>query len=531
MTPATAAASGLRPAASGRSPASALAPLVAAIGLATALALAAAVGSGDPFASLAPVLVLGALVTAWFAPLRVTLLAAMFVGLAADRPGDSQGRWASPIVSLGGLAFQNLNKLIDIEWLKFSGVFLLLACLLVVHAYRVLSRGSRDRAAIRPAAPLHWAISISALTLLAAAAFGWIRGGDVQMAKIQTQGFLQVLAAAYLFSVSLRGPRDYRIAGTLIVAAACIKATMAVWVTLTLPAEFPNQWGVMEEMEYATSHGDSLLFAAAIAVLVAPLVDRPGARQLRWAILLMPLLMLGLYANDRRIGWAQAGLVVVVLVLMNLRTLLTRRTVRLGMMLSPLVLAYVLVGWSSSSRVFAPVRLVRGLVVQQRTDGSIDRSTLYRDVENYNLVYTFRSNPLLGTGFGHPFRELAKGDDISVGFREYAYLPHNSILALWAFSGAAGFTGILAAVLVALFLAARAHAHAALRDQRIAAAASFSCITAYLLHCWGDIGFTEATAIFVVGLAMAVAGQMAADADAWPARWRRHAARYRAHNR
>ena len=119
------------------------------------------------------------------------------------------------------------------------------------------------------------------------------------MAKIQGQAFLQLMAAAYLFGVSLRGPRDYRTAGKLIVAAACVKAIMAVWVRLSLPSEFPNEWGVMTELEYATSHGDSLLFACAIAVLVGPLVYRPRARQLGWTLLTLPILM--------RVSWPTIG--------------------------------------------------------------------------------------------------------------------------------------------------------------------------------------------------------------------------------
>ena len=141
-----------------------------------------------------------------------------------------------------------------------------------------------------------------------------------------------------------------------------------------------------------------------------------------------------------------------------------------------------------------------------------------RDAENYNLVYTFRSNPLMGTGFGHPFAQPARLDDISRGFREFAYLPHNALLGLWAFTGAMGFVGILAPVVIALFLAARAQAHAIEPAHAIAATSSLGFIGAYVLHMWGDIGFTEAHSIFLVGLAIGVAGQVAIDTGAWRGR-------------
>ena len=139
--------------------------------------------------------------------------------------------------------------------------------------------------------------------------------------------------------MSLRGPRDYRIAGRLIVAAACIKAAMAVWIRFTLPSPYLTSDGVMTEMHYATSHGDSLLFACAIIVLFVPLLYPPRARQLRWVLVTLPLIVAGLFANDRRIAWVQIALGLVVLVGMNLRQVLTRRVVLIGVALSPVVLA------------------------------------------------------------------------------------------------------------------------------------------------------------------------------------------------
>jgi uncharacterized membrane protein len=426
------------------------------------------------------------------------------------------------VQTIGGLLFQNLNKVIDIEALKFSGVFLLLACLLVVRAYRLAHGRALDTSrVVRPAAPVHWGIALGLVTVIAFVAYGWLRGGDIQMAKIQVQGYLQLLAAAYLFSVSLRGPRDYRTAATVVVAAACVKAGMALWVRVSLPSAFPNQWGAMADLEYATNHGDSLLFAGAIAVLIGPLIYQPTSRHLRTVLLCVPLIAAGLIANDRRIAWVEVALVLIVAVALNLRRLVTPGVVRAGLWLSPFLLAYVLAGWWLPARVFAPVHLVRNLVVETRTDGTLDRSTLYRDAENYNLVYTFRSNPLIGTGFGHPFGRPAQMDDISQGFREFAYLPHNSILGLWAFTGAVGVTGLLMVLVIAMYLAVRAHDQAAEWQHALAAAVAVGTIGAYVLHGWGDIGFTEPAAIFLVGLAVAIAAQTATDTGAWPLRWRR----------
>jgi hypothetical protein len=481
----------------------------------------AAVPGSDTFVLLSsPLLCIALLVLASIAPLRWTLCVAMFLSLATDRPGDSEGRWASPFIAVGGVMFQNLNKFISIEALKFSGVFLLVGYLLLVRSVRVLNGRARDTAgSLKPAAPIVWCLVLGVVAAFGSVAFGMLRGGDIQMAKIQIQTYLQLLGVAYLFSVSLRGERDYRVLATVIVAAAAVKALMAVWIRSTLPPLVSDEWGIAREMEYATNHGDSLLFACASAILLGPLFHQPNRRQI-WSFLFFgAVIVAGIVANDRRIAWVQTAFALGVLLFMNPTSVFSRRTLRFVTVASPVLLLYLVLGWSSASRVFTPVQFVRNLVLAERIDGSIDRSTLFRDVENFNLVYTFQGNPLLGTGFGHPFQELVRGDDISV-FKEYAFLPHNSLLGLWTFTGGAGVTGLLAIFVVTLFFAIRSHSRARSPNQAIAATASIGCLVAYLVHMWADIGFSEAPTIFLMGLAIAVTSQLALTTGAWPSRWR-----------
>lgn len=491
-------------------------PVAVAVILGGATVATALVSNGNPIATVAPVLAGVALWLIWMAPLRVTLAVAMFIGLAADRPGDTDGRWASPFVTLGGLTFQNLNKLVAVDALKFSGLFALLAYLLVIRGYRWLTGRQRDTAgSLQLAAPMRAAMALAVCTLLACVAFGALSGGDLQMAKIQVQAYLQLLAVAYLFGVSLRGPRDYRMLGGVIVAAACVKALMALWVRAVLPPAFPDHWGVMRELEYATNHGDSLLFTAALAVLTAPLFFVPTRRQRMTFLLTAPLIVAGMVANDRRIAYVQAGLAIAAFFALHPRSAPSRKAARLIFLASPLLVVYLVVGWSSASRVFGPVQFVRNLVSPERSDGSLDRSTLFRDIENFNLVHTYRLSPILGSGFGHPFETAVVGDQLP-DFKEYGFLPHNSMVGLWGFTGVVGFTGIFISIIVAMFLAIRSQAYARAAEHKMAATVALGSLMAYLIHLWGDIGFTEAPTILLVGLAMAISGQLALATGAWP---------------
>jgi len=75
---------------------------------------------------------------------------------------------------------------------------------------------------------------------------------------------------------------------------------------------------------------------------------------------------------------------------------LKRKLARLAVYsLLPLLL-YGRVGWNSQSAVFSPVQKVRSMV-----DADRDASTLWRDLENFNLISTYADNPVLGSGFGH----------------------------------------------------------------------------------------------------------------------------------
>lgn len=495
-------------------------PAIVMLLLTVATAVTTVLSNGHIMGALAPLLIGAALWFVWTAPLRVTIAIAMVIGLSVDKMGDADNHWHSPFVMVGSALFQNLDKVVPIDVLKFSAVFLIVALLLVVRVYRVLIGRSRDtEGSLAPASPMLWAFGAALVGIGVAVVAGVIQGGDFQDAKVQVQAFLQLIGVAYLLSVSLRGPGDYRSLGTMIVFAAFIKAVLAVWLRAILPPEYPDSMGVMRELEYVTSHGDSIVFAAASAALFGPLFHQPSRRHVAVFFLVMPILIAGIWANDRRIAWVEVGLVLATFIVMNPGSIFTRRFARMVVLMSPILAVYTLVGWQSASRVFAPIGLIRNIVQAERVDGSLDRSTLFRDLENFNLVYTFSMNPVVGIGFGRRFQTAVEEDELT-DFSDYGFLPHNSVMGIWAFSGVVGFTGIFSTIIVGFFLAARAHARALTAGQAMSAAAAIGLLLSYLVQLWADIGFTEAPTIFVVGIALAIAAQMATATGAWPAHWR-----------
>ncbi len=66
-------------------------------------------------------------------------------------------------------------------------------------------------------------------------------------------------------------------------------------------------------------------------------------------------------------------------------------------------------------------------------------SNMYRTIENYDLKYTAKQNPLLGAGFGTKFLQPLRLPDISQHDRNYLYIPHNTLYWVWMRLGLIGF--------------------------------------------------------------------------------------------
>jgi hypothetical protein len=458
-----------------------------------ATAGAAAIGDGNVAVGLLPALSVAIMLGLWSTPLRYVLFAMLFLALALDSPGDSAGFWHSPAAPFGRLLFENLNKTIPVPALKIS-IFVVFAGLLVLASWfrrapsAQLSTGALAR-------PLRGAFVISGLTVVISAVHGIGAGGDIQMINMQVQPFLMTLIMGYVLATSVVTERDVVQLGRVVIAAACVKATMAVWVRQVVGLSY-------ERVTYATTHGDSLSFVTAAALLVAAVIG--GQIRRTWlAIGLLMVILAGIQANNRRIAWMELFAIIGTLYWIWPASRGKRRLTRAALAISPILLVYIGIGWNSSASIFAPVHVFRSV-----EDGDIDRSTLYRDLEDFNLVATFNDAPLIGSGLGRPFKQVIKLDDISKAFPQWEFMPHNSILWLLSATGVFGFIGIWATPITVLLLAARSYWRPVSAADRVAAFVVIATVEAYVIQCWGDMGFSENKAMILIAITLAVTNRL-----------------------
>jgi hypothetical protein len=477
---------------------------VAALGLLTLWVILAA--NGNVLLGLSPIALALVLFAMIRVPLRYSLVALGFLCLVLENPSEAFAMrlWASPLAPLGAVMLQHLNLTIPIPALIFSGLDVALLLIVGIWAVRRLAGVQVDlRGNIAAATPLRRAGIVCLATIGGVWAFGMARAGfSFGNSLWQIFRVVYLPCVFLLFCAALRGPAELRPLGVALIAAAVLRAAMAVWVRHLFPDTLI--------MPHATTHADSMLFSDAFLMVLVIFFERPTRRTLLLLVMVLPLLCVGMIANNRRLVWVELGISLIVIYSITPMTRLKRRLAR-GVVISvPVLLVYVAAGWSHHTGIFAPVGMIRSVV-----DSKADTSTLWRDLENFNLYSTIRSNPILGTGFGHEYIESIHLPDISQAYALYRYAPHNSILGLFAYCGFAGFAGIWFLMPLGIFFGVRSYRFAHTPRDRMASLTAIGVLVAYMVHCYGDMGLGTWTSVFTVGAALAVVGKQAVATGAW----------------
>lgn len=481
--------------------------LVAGTMLVTLAALVFSDG-GEPWLIAAPLLLVGAVWAVLRLPVRYPTLALLFLVLSADylpeRPQEML--WPSPLFPLGQALFQQLNALTGLEFLRVPGVDLCILFLLGVAVVR-RATGSKLEPPVTPLPrPLVAACLLSLATIGWMVVYGAVRGGDVRNGLWQWHQLAVLPLLVLLFHFALRGPEDWRALRRVVIAAAFIKACIGAYFIVFIAR--PNAYDV----EFSTAHSDSMTFLFAVLCALTPLMERPSGRLFARAGLLLAVVGMGMYFNDRRLAYVSLFGCLLAVYLMQPWTPVKRRLSRALVLLAPVIALYVGAGWNSGARVFAPVQTLRSIIDGQAAEGHLD----YRDIENWDLLMTWRARPLLGSGYGHVFLEPIKLPNIAHVFPTYGFHPHNSLLGLFAFGGVVGFTGLWLYLAVTVFLAARAYRHTTEPAYRESALVAMGMVLTYANQCFGDMGVISWICTFIIAATVAHTGKLAVAVGAWP---------------
>jgi hypothetical protein len=487
----------------------------AALALAFALtAVGLMIGDTTLGVLLTPIVFLILLYAMFRVPLRYSLFTLMFLAYTLENPADGPVfGFQTPWAMIGSIMTNHLNT-VDrtigaVSWMAFSGIELCLFSLLGIAFFRRSTGSTIDGlgqvATPRPLVRLAF-VSLGGTFLVWVG--GIVRGGDFGMSLWQINAVIYLPIVFLLFHLALRGPDDHATLAKVVLAAATYRSLLAVYIIKTVHA--PNlEPGMPEPVPpYATAHSDSVLFAAGSVLVLAALLERVGGAKGRRIVLLLPIFVAGIIYNNRRIAWVHIGAVFLVVYLVTGDNPVKRMVQRALVRVSPVVALYLLLGWNRGTPWFKPVHILRSVV-----DAKTDSSSFWRELENFNLIQTLRAHPILGAGYGHQYDEIVIMPAVDYSLERY--LPHNSILGLWAFCGPLGYMTLTLLWAAGVYFSMRAYHAAKVPHERAAGLVCFGAVLIYLVQCWGDLGLATWGGIFTAAPAIAVGGKLATATGAW----------------
>src|SRR6185436_10328411 len=98
---------------------------------------------------------------------------------------------------------------------------------------------------------------------------------------------------------------------------------------------------------------DSILFAAACVILISLMMERVKG-SVRLGLIILPILAMGMLANNRRMVWVQVLMVFVTLYFATPTNPAKKKIKYTAFALSPLILAYLAIGWDAKGGFFKP---------------------------------------------------------------------------------------------------------------------------------------------------------------------------------
>ena len=358
----------------------------------------------------------------------------------------------------------------------------------------------------RHARELDRAILISIASVGITFLWGLVRGGSAYFAYYQIWRFLAALLIAYMLMSLVRSERDLVALGKIVIIAALIRATLCIYFFWTYV------YGKIDPLpEYVTNHDDSMLWVAATLITLIWACFKGGRATWIIAALVVSCLLYAIVLNARRIAWVELGLSLPLIYVLIGPGSLRSRINKWALWAAPLAVIYFVAGLGSDSGVFAPVH---ALVT---TGSNYDPSSLTRQEEARNLLHTLVDigNPIFGTGLGRPYDKAESyWSNYDAAWVLTLYTPHNALLGLAAFTGLVGIIGIWGVVPMGAYLAARGWWGSSDPVPRAAAMVALSALTAYSVHCYGDIGLQSFAGSLIFGAALATAGKVAVWSEA-----------------
>lgn len=341
--------------------------------------------------------------------------------------------------------------------------------------------------------PIFWPAALFLCFVTYGLAYGLVRGGNTVIALWEARSIYYMLAMLLLVANLIETRAQLSRLIWIIAIVLFLKGIAGVMYVANV-----LQWdrtGVERIAEHSMSIHFNLLF-----VLVAAVWMYHDSTLRRLILpLLTPVVLFSFIANQRRAGFITLAIAGAILLL-----LLYRENRKLFWFLAPTsmvtFLAYLAAFWNSTSSLGIMARAVRSIVGQPTARDAA--SNIYRDLENVNIMFTIKTAPLQGVGFGQKFHIIVPMADISA-FEWWEYITHNSVLWIWMKTGVGGFYALLLLIGAAMLVGGRMVRTMPRGELRTAALVATLYLMMHFVYAYVDMSW-DIRSMILVGTMMGV---------------------------
>lgn len=325
---------------------------------------------------------------------------------------------------------------------------------------------------------------------------GLSRGGDLEILRLETKGFLYLPLMYLIVLHTLRSQRDLSRLLWVFVVMVNIMAAEDIFRYFTqVKGGAPGSSG-----DLAFAHEDAIFCAAAIIILFAQIVWSASFGKSWKSFLLLVLPIFALTVMKRR-----AGIVAMDAGILLLCIILLKDNIRLFFMVVPVAIVFIglllAVTWNEPGGKGQFARSFRTITGQETTarDQSSDE---YRAVELANVRLNIQNEPLTGLGFGHAYTFYLPLVDLSAQWEMYPYVPHNSVMWIWMKAGILGFLSIIGLFAAALMRSTQLTLALKPGLLKVAGFSFGAIVLMFLLYSWADLGLITPRALALFGLVL-----------------------------
>ncbi len=261
---------------------------------------------------------------------------------------------------------------------------------------------------------------------------GLTSGGNLKITVVEIRP-LWYMFVAYLLTYNLvKKTGQVRALFWIVILGAAIKGIQGVYIYLV-----PLHASLLDHREIM-SHEESFFFVSLFLLILLFLLHSRQRAMLYAALLATPCVLIALIANQRRTDYV-AFLVGAGVAWLLIFICKPGERVKLAILMGVTVVlltGYIAAFAHSSGSIGAPARSIISVFSPSAGDAS---SNAYRQIEDYDLKYTVKQNPVLGLGFGKPFLQPITLPNILIDDPYYLYVPHNTIYWIWMRLGPLGY--------------------------------------------------------------------------------------------